>query len=442
MDLAEHSIIKNLTYIIVDSQMAQIGEIIGLGIALLILIFCSTFFSGSETAITTTTEFQWNNYIKNKKHKKSHTLVLKLLNNYKDTLLTILIGNTLVNVAATTISTLFFTKIAIVSGIGDIETFSLVMGTVLMTIIILIFGEYMPKSFARNHNLKYMQFSIYLIYSFYIFFFPITKLLNILSKNKKEKIVSENELSALIDIVKREGVLETQEANLVKNAIEFDDTSVEKLLTNIKDMEYVKYENNNKNILDKFLSTDYSRLPVIDLNNKCIGILNYKQFNKEYYKNKNFDIKTILHPIASVSKNTNLNVVLRLMQISQNHMIVIKEDNEDESIVGFITLENVLEVLVGKINDETDDFKMIQKINDYTWIINEDANVHNFLKNDLKRDEYLLSDENMIFMDWITEQFPNDKIENNLFLKHDFCDIYCIKDYKLNKLKFMIEMRI
>ena len=89
MDLAEHSIIKNLTYIIVDSQMAQIGEIIGLGIALLILIFCSTFFSGSETAITTTTEFQWNNYIKNKKHKKSHTLVLKLLNNYKDTLLTI-----------------------------------------------------------------------------------------------------------------------------------------------------------------------------------------------------------------------------------------------------------------------------------------------------------------------------------------------------------------
>jgi CBS domain containing-hemolysin-like protein len=224
----------------------------------------------------------------------------------------------------------------------------------------------MPKSFARNHNLKYMQFSIYLIYSFYIFFFPITKLLNILSKNKKEKIVSENELSALIDIVKREGVLETQEANLVKNAIEFDDTSVEKLLTNIKDMEYVKYENNNKNILDKFLSTDYSRLPVIDLNNKCIGILNYKQFNKEYYKNKNFDIKTILHPIASVSKNTNLNVVLRLMQISQNHMIVIKEDNEDESIVGFITLENVLEVLVGKINDETDDFKMIQKINDYT----------------------------------------------------------------------------
>jgi len=437
MDLADYSIIKNLA----TDQTTDIITIIGLGIALLFLIICSTFFSGSETAITTTTEFQWNNFVRDKKQKKSHVFVLKLINNYKDTLLTILIGNTLVNVAATTTSTLFFTQIGMIAKIGDPETFALVMGTVIMTIIILIFGEYIPKSFARNHNIKYMQYSVYIIYGFYILFFPITKLLNLLSKNKKEKTVSESELSALIDIVKREGILETQEANLVKNAIEFDDTTVEQLSTDINDMEFVRYEKNNKNILERFLLTDYSRLPVLDDKNKCIGILNYKQFNKEYYKDKNFDIKTILHPIASVSKTTNLNVVLRLMQLTQTHMTVIKENQEDDHIIGLITLENILEALVGKINDETDDVEMISKINNHTWIINQDANIHDFLKNDLKNDDYLLTDENMIFIDWIKELFPESKIENDLFLKTNFCDIYCIKDHKLEKFKFMIELR-
>jgi len=437
MDLADYSIIKNLA----TDRNNDIITIIGLGITLLFLIICSTFFSGSETAITTTTEFQWNNFVRDKKQKKSHVLVLKLINNYKDTLLTILIGNTLVNVAATTTSTLFFTQIGMIAKIGDPETFALVMGTVIMTIIILIFGEYIPKSFARNHNIKYMQYSVYIIYGFYILFFPITKLLNLLSKNKKEKTVSESELSALIDIVKREGILETQEANLVKNAIEFDDTTVEQLSTDINDMEFVRYEKNNKNILERFLLTDYSRLPVLDDKNKCIGILNYKQFNKEYYKDKNFDIKTILHPIASVSKTTNLNVVLRLMQLTQTHMTVIKENQEDDHIIGLITLENILEALVGKINDETDDVEMISKINNHTWIINQDANIHDFLKNDLKNDDYLLTDENMIFIDWIKELFPESKIQNDLFLKTNFCDIYCIKDHKLEKFKFMIELR-
>ena len=412
-------------------------SIIWQSIVLIILIFLSAYFSAFEAAISSLNKFQLESYYKKKKNEKGYKSILYLLDNFQMTISTILAGNNLVAVATATVSTLFFTNICLNYGVSNAESMAVGLSTGIVTVLLLIFGEFLPKSFARKHNILFLIKTYYIGLFFYFLFWPISWCLNLVIRKNKDNSITEDDLHSLVNVINKEGVLGSREANLVKNAIRFDDTKVMQIMKKENLIEVIHLGMKKNVIAKKFINKQYSRLPVVK-NNKYIGLLTSKSFFYNLYLHGNkFDIESLIQPIISVSQYTTLDLLLQKMQVNQCHMAIIKKTNDSSKIVGFVTLENVLEYLVGDIFDEHDGKRHVAKINDFTYRVDESTKASVFF------DEYfsISIDFSGTMGEWIKHEFNIKKIKKNTKRENSLWKISTEYNRKQNNYLIIIEKK-
>lgn len=422
-----------------DPWPNSIIYLILLGIALIVLIFLSACFSASETAFTSITKFKYDTYYKKKKKGIVYKINLKLLTNYSMTLSTILISNTMSNVASSTISTLFFTDLLKSCDVPNAISVATGLATGIITFLVLIFGEFLPKSIARKYPIQCVSFLGSFIYLLYLLFWPLNWVLNKFVKDENKKSATEQELDTLIDIVSQEGVIESHEASLLSNALKFDERRVASVMSKVDDMITIRYNATQEKIINTFKTSKFSRLPV-KKNGKYVGILNLKT----YFVNMKPGIKKIkldklLDPIIFASQYDTLDKVLQEMQVTQSHFAIIKKKATSSVIVGFLTMENLIEKLVGKIYDENDQFNNITSINDFTWKVLASIKAQEFINKYLKINEEV--DEKITVKEWLVKKFKIKRmIDGKEYQNNDLKII--IRNKRNSQLFFIIEKRI
>ena len=322
-------------------------------ILLVILIALSAFFSASETAYTTVNKIRLQNYV-DAGSKKAKT-ALCIAENYDRTLTTILIGNNIVNIGASSIATLLFVKLFGPSGAA--------ISTAVMTILILIFGEVLPKSFAKESSEKFalafsrpLRILMTLFWPVVFLFIQLKKVAKHISPIKEEETptVTEQELKFIVESIEDEGVLEKQESELVQHALEFDEKTVQEVLTPRVDMTTLDIEDDLQTNIGLVLTERFSRIPVCrGTSDRIIGILHTKDLLEALVRGDAIDLASMVQPAFFVYKTKKLSSLLADFKRNKTHVAIVTDDYG--GTVGMVTMEDLLEELVGDIWDEDEE---------------------------------------------------------------------------------------
>ena len=325
-------------------------------ISIICLIVVSAFFSGTEIAFSSANPVRLKNRQKNGESLPLR-LAIKILDNYENLLSTILIGNNIANMVASAIATL-----VVISWWGDGYAWA---STVIMTLLVLTFGEILPKVLAKQMPEAFCVIAAIPIYMLSIIFKPVNMLImafvNLVSKLWQKGVtdsdaVSEDDFENIIDIVEDEGVLDEEQCDLLQNALDFDDVLAYEIITHRVDMDAIDIRDPYEVNIRKCEETKYSRLPVYeDSTDNIIGILHLNHFYKNYVGGEKVNIRELLLPVNFVHKTMPLPDVLDKMRENKCHMVVVLD--EYGGTMGILTMEDVLEQLVGEIFDETDEIE-------------------------------------------------------------------------------------
>lgn len=315
-------------------------------LVLIILLILSGFFSSAETALFSISKVKARHIGKSK--RQADRLIRKMKEEPHRLLTTILIGNNLVNIGGTALATALAFQLFPSKAVG--------IATGLMTFLILVFGEIVPKSFATRNNVLLARMVIYPIYWCSLFFYPLILLLNfiplITGRIKKTPAATEEELLTFVEVVEEEGEIKEEEKELIHNIIEFDDTSASEIMTPRGDMFLV--EVGQKLDFRTILQSGYSRIPVIEGSvDNVIGILNLKDlFMHQATSGEEPDIRLLMTKPYVVPENKKLDSLMRQFKKRKQHLAIVVD--EHGGVSGLISLEDVLEEIVGEISDETD----------------------------------------------------------------------------------------
>jgi len=334
----------------------------------------SAYFSATETAFSTLNKIRIKNLAEdgNKKAK----LVYKLTEKYDTMLSAVLIGNNIVNILSSSIATLVFLGIMVNS--PDLAT---TVSTVVMTLVVLIFGEISPKTIAKKSPEKFAMFSAPLLNFLMIIFTPFTfvfqkwqLLLAKIFKSDEDQGMTEEELISIIEEAEEEGDFDKEESTLIKSAIEFGDLEVGDIFTPRRDITAVSSEATKDEIVTVFKESGFSRIPVYNEDiDHIVGIIYYKDFYTTAH-NTNVPVSEIIKPVIYVAKAQKINDLLKELQSKQLHFAVVMD--EFGSTAGIVTLEDILEEIVGEIWDEHDEIiEEITKISEKEYIVSGMANV-------------------------------------------------------------------
>lgn len=321
-------------------------------IILLILLACSAYFSATETAFSGANK----NRLKTLADKQNRKAIraLKLLDNYDTLLSTILVGNNIVNIAASSISTLLFVELLHSQDLGATAS------TVVVTVVVLIFGEISPKSLAKESPEQFSMISAPIVSVLMKILTPINflfaqwkKLLRRVIRVSSDDTVTDDELLNIIDEAEQGGGIGENESELLRNVIAFEDREAGEIVTPRVDVVAVDWEDSKEKIAETFATTGYSRLPVCreDIDH-MEGVIHMKDFYAEVY-GKETELSFIVKPIVIVPENVKISKLLKLLQKEKGHMAAIAD--EYGGIVGIVTMEDILEELVGEIWDEHDE---------------------------------------------------------------------------------------
>lgn len=346
-------------------------------ILIAVLLLFSAFFSSCETAFSSVNKIRLKNYAS--EGNKRAEQALDIANKFDNALTAILIGNNIVNIASTSISTVLFTKLFGNKGVG--------IATAVMTVLVLIFGEILPKSYAKENAEKlallftpFLKILIVILKPIIIVFSGLKKIVEKLAGNSEKKpSVTEAELKYIIDEIEEEGVLEEQESDLVRSALEFDEIQVSEIL--IPRVKVVAVEVNTPvdEIREIFLSEFYSRIPVYEKNiDNIIGIITYKDFFKKVVGQKS-DISGIIQEVLHISDLKLISEALKEMQSRKTHMAIVMDQYGGTK--GIITMEDIIEELVGEIYDENDEvITTFQKISDNVYEVSGGLSINDMIE--------------------------------------------------------------
>lgn len=343
-------------------------------IALAVLILMSGYFSATETAFLSCNKTRLRTMAE--KGNKRAALVNRLNENYDRLLSTILIGNNIVNLTAASIGTILFVRLY-----GDIGA---TVSTAVMTVLVLIFGEITPKNVAKDCPEKLAMFSAPIIRVLIWIFTPLNflfglwkKLISKVLHLESDSKMSQDELLMLVEEVREGGTIDSEEGDLLKNAIEFNDMRAEDILTHRVDLEAVDIESTKEEIAEVFTQSKFARLPVYeDSIDNIIGILNMKDF----YDGTGITAKSIRDIMTKplfVLKSEKIDELLKLLQETKSQMAVILD--EYGGTLGIVTLEDILEELVGEIWDEHDEVtEEYLPIGENRWRVDCSVNLDDF----------------------------------------------------------------
>ncbi len=335
-------------------------------IIMAIFILCSAFFSATETAYSTLNRTRLKTMAE--KGNKRAALALQLEENYDKLLSTILIGNNIVNIGTASLGTIMFVKL-----LG--EDIGATVSTAVVTILVLIFGEISPKSLAKEHAEQFAMFSAHILKGLMWLFTPLNflftqwkKLLSRLFRAQQDPGMTQDELLMLVEEVKQDGSIDEDESNLLRSAIAFTNRTAEDILTHRVDLEAVPLTATHTEIAQVFTTSRYSRLLVYEENiDNIVGVLHQKDF----YVGSGITekpLKEIMTTPLFIPKSVLISDLLKLLQQTKSHIAVVTD--EYGGTLGIVTMEDILEELVGEIWDEHDEVvEDFQKLDDHTYRI-------------------------------------------------------------------------
>lgn len=341
---------------------------------IVVLLAFSAFFSMSETAFTSVNQVRLKKMAKDGDKKAARAL--KILENYDKFLTTILIGNNLVNIGASSLATVMFGVILV----GYASSTVSLTSTIVMTIIVLTFGEITPKTLAKKNPEKYTIKLCTTIHHIEVVFTPFswifTKFTNAIGrKGGGSPTMTEDELEVMIDEIEDDGVIEKSEGQLIKSAIRFDDTQVGEVFVPRVDVIAIPSDAAPDEVGAVFSSSGFSRIPVYRNSiDDIIGVV----YAKEYYSNrfcgKDLKLEDIVHPVKYVPETMSIATVLNDFQKSKIHIAVVLDAYG--GTMGIITLEDILEELVGDIWDESDTIQQdVSPVGSSMFIVKGNANI-------------------------------------------------------------------
>lgn len=321
-------------------------------ILLVILVAFSAFFSASETSFTSLNKIRLKMMADEGNSRAS--LAYSLTENYDKMLSTVLIGNNIVNIAATSVATILFIDLLKSESLGS------TISTVVMTVVVLIFGEVSPKSIAKEKPEKFACFAapflkaLMLIFTPFVAFFVVwKKMLKKLFRLDNKDTITGDELINIVDEAEEGGGLDEEESDLIRSAISFSECPVSDILTPRVDMVAVDKNDSVEEIAKAFDESGFSRLPVYDETvDSIIGVIHIRDFNKHVVANGE-SVESIIKDTVFVARQMPISELLKLLQSKKTHMAVVSD--EYGGTIGIATMEDILEELVGEIWDEYDE---------------------------------------------------------------------------------------
>lgn len=366
---------------------------------LALLIVLSAYFSATETAFSGVNKIRLKSMASDGNKKAARAL--KLTENFDKLLTTVLVGNNIVNILASSIATVLFTSL-----FGDA---GVTIATLVMTVLLLIFSEITPKSMAKEAPESFAMFSAPLISLLQTLLTPVNflftmwkKMIAKLFKVKGGSAITDDELITMVDEAQNEGGIGENQGELIRSAIEFNDLEVVHILTPRVDILGAEISTPPKKFASLFKNNHYSRIPVykgtID---NIVGILHERDFYEKLYFDKEIDIASMLISVEYIPKNTKISELLRIFQHARCHMAVVVD--EFGGTVGIITMEDILEELVGEIWDENDEIiREIERCDDGGYIVAGIASLSKvFEMMEIEEDE---ETEAVTISGWLTER--------------------------------------
>ena len=340
--------------------------------AMVVLLILSAYFSATETAFTSLNRIKIKNMADdgNRKARK----VLDLVEHFDKVLSTILIGNNIVNIANTAIATVFFVSLY--------GSYGPTVATVVMTVTVLIFGEISPKNLAKDNPESFAMFAAPILSVLMVVFAPFNwifsqwkKLLDVIFKKSDDSGITEDELITMVEEAETAGSLESDQSELIQNAIEFEALKAEDVLTPRVEIEAIDIESTEDEIAEQFLKTGFSRLPVYkDDLDTILGVLNQKDFHNYIYR-KEKTVSDFIKPVVFCGESMSAAVLLKRMQKEKCQIAIVVD--EYGGTTGLVAMEDILEELVGEIYDEHEEVESqeITRLQNGTYRVLASANV-------------------------------------------------------------------
>ncbi len=377
-------------------------------IAIVICIAFSALFSGSEIAYASASEIK----LRKTNAKRAH----KIFVNYETALISILIGNNLVNIGSSSLATVIAINL-----IGDNGAW---LATLIMTILIITFGEISPKVVASKNPEGFARFSALPIRIWMIITKPlvivasafVSIVANLWKKSVVDEAVTEDDLETMFDTAEEEGVVDENTADLLQHTLDFDDTPVYEIITPRVDMEALDIEDDKEKLLKKILKSKFTRLPVYrETPDHIIGIIHTTQTLRDLTQGIELNIQEMMMDAQFVYKTTPLADVFEMMQGKSSHMVIVTD--EYGGTMGLVTMEDVLEQLVGEIFDEKDivDEEFVELAED-RFEVDGDMRLEDFFDElDMDDEEDELGDDSATIGGWAMEKIEKYPEVNDSF---------------------------
>ncbi len=355
------------------------SKLVGYLVAIIILVFLSGFFSSTETAFSSLNRIRLKNLVATNKNK--YATVYFLSEHFDALISTILIGNNIVNITASTLATIMFSALIVNQNVAG------VVSTAVITVVVLIFGEVIPKTLAKRAPETFAKVTAPFILALYYVLFPLVWLMGLLQKllfkifkKKDNENITDEELITYVDEAQTEGGLDEYEGDLIRSAIEFDSMTVRDVFTPRVDVEAVSIDDSMSEVMKVFKESGYSRLPVYKDNiDTIVGVINQKDFYEAYIDGATKFSKIMTKNVIYVPDSMRISDVLRKLQVEKRHLAIVVD--EFGGTMGVVTLEDILEQLVGEIYDERDEIvEPFVKIADDKYIVLGETNLEEFFE--------------------------------------------------------------
>lgn len=349
-----------------------------MGISIAVMVALSAFFSSMETAINSCSRARLQNMSEN--GVKGSATTLKFLDEYDKTITTLLIGNNIVNLSCSSVATILCTNIW--------GNYGAAISTGVLTLIILTFGEIVPKCYAKENSEKLAIKFASPVYGLMILLTPLSALfikinslaMKLTSSGEETPSVTEDELKYIIESIEEEGVLEEVESEMVQSALEFDEKTVIEILTPRVDVISIDIDDPIEEITKIIVSERYTRIPVYkDSIDNIVGILHSRDYLEVLTRNEVPDIEQLMQPAYFVYKTRKLSALLSDFKRKKLHIAVVAD--EYGGMMGIVTMEDLLEELVGDIWDEDEEIELpCRKLPDGSYEVSGDMPLDEMLE--------------------------------------------------------------
>lgn len=408
------------------------------GIVIAVLAILSALFSATETAFTSANRIRLKNMAE--EGSKGAETALKVMDKYDKCLTTILIGNNIVNIATSSLATLLCVQL--------FEDKGPIIATAATTVIVLIFGEITPKTIAKGNAEtvcvafgRVMWGLMFILTPISAIFLLIQKVASKLFIKKKEVYVTEQELMHIIDEIEDQGVLEEQESALVRNALEFDETTAEQIMQPRVNVVGVDIHEGVDNVMKLFKTEAYTRLPVYEKSLDHIkGVVSYRDFSQKVLEGGDFSLSDVITDILYIPSLMRISEVLKKMQREKEHIAVVVD--QYGGTAGIVTMEDVLEELVGEIWDENDVVSTpVKFINETTFKVGGEVSKVDFNRYfETKGMDYEINGDFNTVGGWVLQLFGKIPSQGDMIETDEFkITVESVEERRIVQLKFEIK---